>query len=77
MAAKKKARRNTRWRAVTWERTYRGVAIWVETMYARSPQWVWSTEESLEERRAVSKAAAMRAAMRAVDEWLDDEGGGR
>lgn len=77
MAAKKKAPRNTRWRAVSWERTYRGEAIWVDEPYAYSPKWQWTVIDEWRTGRAVSKAAAMRAAERAVDAMLDDKGGGR
>ena len=48
MAAKKKAAkmqpRSTKWRAVTYERTYRGVSVWVEEMYSAAPRWEWNAK---------------------------------
>lgn len=58
-------RRATKWRATTWERVYRGQAIWVEEMFSQAPKWSWSAEDG-GEGRAMSKLAAMRAAERHV-----------
>jgi len=66
MASKKQA--TTRWKAALWERVYRGVTMWVEEMWTTTPKWSWQTEGT--EGRARTKAAAMRAAQRSVDDAL-------
>jgi hypothetical protein len=62
-------RRSTRWAPALWERVYKDVTIWVEEMYSRSPRWEWSSAD-FSGGRAKTKAAAMRAAERAIDEAL-------
>lgn len=69
MAAKK--RMSTRWRPVTWERTYRCHAVWVEEVYSSAPKWQWSAFALTDfEGRAATRLAAMRAAERAIDATL-------
>ncbi len=75
MASKKKARpKTTRWRPSTWERQYRGLALWVEEMFSAAPKWSWQTQDG-GEGRAVSRTAAMRAAERAVDADMKSKAG--
>ncbi len=64
MATKK--RKTTPWRAVTWERTYRGECIYIEEMFQAAPKWEWTHSDGASG-RAHTKAAAMRAAEASVD----------
>ncbi len=73
MAARKKKPRNTKWKAVTFERTYRGESVWIENMFYEAPKWSWATQDGTEG-RATTKLTAMRAAERAVDASLKGPG---
>jgi hypothetical protein len=62
-------RKGPTWRPSTWEARYRGELCWVERTYAKAPRWEWTVGSDLFlEGRARTKALAMRAAERAIDE---------
>ena len=65
--------RNTKWTPSTWERQYRGLALWVEEMFTEAPKWSWQTEEG-GEGRAQTRQRAMLAAMKSVDADTDTKG---
>lgn len=74
----RKPRQTTPWRAVTWERSYRGECIYIEEMFQRAPKWEWTVAGGEYSGRARTKVAAMRAAEKAVNASLkegEDHGG--
>ncbi len=61
--------RNTKWHPTTWERQYRGLALWVEEMFTAAPKWNWQTEDG-GEGRARTRQQAMLAAVKSIDAAL-------
>ena len=71
MAARKRA--NSPWKPALWQRMYRGSGIWVEEVYTNAPTWEWNCSDLLDGGRAKTRAAAMRAAEKAVDAMLEGQ----